>query len=75
MEPFSIVAPTASLDGYECAAESLILAATRYHGANIKFIEYDWRDARYTDPALFDLAGYANPIRESLYRMRFHSLP
>lgn len=57
MRPFSIVAPTASADGYGCSAEYLVLSAVRDHNADIHFIEHDWRDARFTDPQLFSLMG------------------
>lgn len=62
-EPFSIVAPTASADGYGSSAEALVLAAGE-HGADIQFIEHDWRDARFTDPALMDLVVPAERIPE-----------
>jgi glycosyltransferase involved in cell wall biosynthesis len=55
IDPFTIVAPTASADGYGCSAEALILAATRHHGAQIALIGHDWADERYTDPELLAL--------------------
>jgi glycosyltransferase involved in cell wall biosynthesis len=51
-EPFSVVTPTASADGYGVSGESLILAAKRSHDAEISVIGYDWADERYTDPEL-----------------------
>jgi glycosyltransferase involved in cell wall biosynthesis len=55
MDPFTIVAPTASADGYGASAEALTLAAVRHHGADIAFVEHDWRDDRFTDPELLSL--------------------
>lgn len=45
-----MVAPTASADGYGCSAEALVLAAVKDHGADIGFIEHDWRDSRFSSP-------------------------
>lgn len=50
-----MVAPTASADGYGCSAESLVLAATQDHGADINFIEHDWRDSRFSDKEFLKL--------------------
>jgi len=62
MEPFSVVAPTSSADGYGYSAEALILAAVREYDADIAFIEHDWRDSRYTDPDLLALQVNDHPF-------------
>lgn len=62
MEPFSMVAPTASADGYGCSAEALILAAVKEHGADIAFIEHDWRDSRFSDPEFLALRVNDHPM-------------
>ena len=61
-----MVAPTASADGYGCAAEALILSAVRSHGADIAFIEHDWRDSRYTDPDLMAMCvqEHSQPVKD-----------
>lgn len=49
-DPFSIVTPTASADGYGVSGEALVLSAVREHGADIAVIGHDWADERYCDP-------------------------
>lgn len=55
IDPFTMVAPTASADGYGCSAEALILASIRDHGADIALIGHDWADERFSDPDLIAL--------------------
>lgn len=53
MRPFSVVAPLAGADGYGQSAEQMILAARKL-GADIEFVSHDWRDPRFSDPALVE---------------------
>ena len=72
IDSFSIIAPTASADGYGASAEALTLAAVRHHGADIAFIEHDWRDDRFTDPELLKLmVPYGDAIARDLLVVYF----
>lgn len=49
---FNIVMPFSSSDGYGYSGETLVLAAKKYHQANVGVIAHDWQERDWTDPAL-----------------------
>lgn len=64
MEPFSVVAPTSSADGYGYSAEALILSAVNDHGADIAFVEHDWRDTRFSNPEFLKLREHESIVQD-----------